>query len=454
MPDLVIGNVGTGFGNDTSDITTAFNTIRDKRARLDLLFNYLDGPQPLKYSTYKLAEVFDNLNAHFELNWCAPIVDAVLDRLELTGFNTKDATANQKFSALFDKLHLDTEADKVHRAALATSQGYIIAWKEEDNEIVAYYNDPRICAVFYDPAKPRKKQMAAKWFDMEDGKQEITLYYPDRIEHWQSQKSNTPLDKASGFSYVTHEANPYGVIPVFELKSISEFEIIITEQNAVNKLFADMMVASEYSVAPMRWMIGQIDPGDIKNGANLWFWLPAGDGQGQPTSVGQFDAPGLKNFMEGIDFFSEKIFTQTRTPKNYLMSSSGANLSGEALLAMEAPLIKKCKKRQTLFGAQWQDIAAFLFLLDGVTIAPSDISPVWARIESVQPYTEAQTMQLMINTGVPLITYLRRVGWTEAELEQLATDVGLQKKAQTTLAQATLESLRIEDQQSNDTVAE
>jgi len=434
----------------TEDLTEAFNAIRAKRKDLDLLFSYVNGGQPLKYSTYRLQEVFNTINVHFEINWCSLIVDTTLDRLELVGFSTKDSLVNEKFSDIFKKIHVDIEADKAHFAALATSQGYIIAWKEGEDTAI-YYNDPRICAVFYEADRPRVKRYAAKWFDMNDGRQEVTLYYPDKIEHWISQKTASPIDKASGFTFSTEEINPYGVIPVFELHSPGEIFKILTLQDAINKLFSDMMASAEYGVAPMRWLISNADIGNIKNSPNLWVQIPAGDGQGQQTSVGQFDATGLVNFWQGIDPITNSIAVITRTPRHYFMSS-GSNISGEALLAMEAPLVKKVKKRQMEFAAQWQDIAQFLLLLDGVNIPASDISVMWAKPESIQPYTEAQARQLSFNTGIPLITLLRREGWTEDEITAMQSDMELQKKASQTLAQAVLNNLRIKNQQSNDVV--
>ena len=431
-----------------TDLDKAFNEIRSKRPQLDLMFSYADGPQPLKYSTERLTDYFRNINTHFELNWCSVIVDSTLDRIQLAGFDTEDDSINARMAILFDKLHLDIEADKAHHAALSTSQGYIIVWKEDDGEIVAFYNDPRLCAVFYDPAKPMKKTYAAKWFNRTDGTQEITLYYPQRLEHWVSAKvqTGTSVDKASAFTLEGTETNPYNVIPVFEITTQSEIVKVVTIQDAINKLFADMMVSSDFSTTPMRWYIGNADPGAVKNAPNLWAWFPAGDGQGQQSSVGQFDATGLNNFSVEMDNLANRMFVITRTPKHYLMTS-GSNISGEALLAMEAPLVKKCQKKQRTFSAQWQDIAQFLLQLDGVTIDASTIWVMWDKIESTQPKTEAETVQIGVNTGIPLVTLLKRNGWGDDEIASMMDDKKAMDEATKTAGEALLNTLRIRGQQ-------
>lgn len=411
-----------------ADLTAAFNAIRNKRKDLDTLFSYYYGPQPLKYSTEKLAELFQNINAHFEINWMSVVVDAVLDRLELEGFQvTGNDGAGEKLTELFTRLHIDIEADEAHAASLITSLAYLIIWKQ-DGETVAYYNDPRLCHVFYEDANPKKKRFAAKWFNRNDGTQEVTLYYVDRIEHWTSPKikENQTVEKAEAFTLESVEENAFGVIPVFELKSQGEIFKVLTIQDAINKLMADMMASAEFGTLPQKYIISNADVTGLKNSPNEVWSVPAGDGQGQQTSVGQFAATPLSNFSDEMKDLASDIFSQTSTPKHYLMPA-GSNISGEALLAMEAPLVKKTSKRQKVFGAQWQDIAAFMAQLEGMTVKPSDIKPVWKRAESIQPLTEMQTIQTATGAGIPLESALTRQGWTEKEI----ADVVKKKQAAT-----------------------
>lgn len=405
---------------DRKDLTEAFNAIRNKRGDLDTLFKYLDGPQPLKYSTEKLEELFDSITVHFELNYCSVVVDATLDRIQLEGFAIDgDKSATDKLQAVFDRLHLDLEADAAHEASLATSQAYIIVWKQ-DGETVVYFNDPRLCHVFYEDANPKQKRYAAKWFNRTDGVQEITLYYADRLEHWVSarMKENQTVDKVEAFTLESSESNTFSVIPVFDLKSKGEIFKIVTIQDAINKLFADEMTAAEFGAVMQRWIISNTDVGSLKNSPNQIWQIPAGDGQGQQASVGQFDATPLSNFSNEIDKLTNAIAVITRTPKHYFMNT-GANISGEALLAMEAPLVKKAGKRQAKFGAQWQDIAAFIAQLEGITTTPEKIKPIWKRPESIQPLTEMQTVQTGTSAGVDIETMLLHEGWEQKEIDDM-----------------------------------
>lgn len=405
------------------DLDLAFKTFTEKQPRLKTLFSYYDGPQPLKYSTTRLKAAFEKIETHFDVNWMAVVVDAALDRLQLTGFKTQNEKADKKLKDIFDKLHIDLEADKAHSASLTTEQAYLIVWKEGE-DVVLYYNDPRMCHVFYEDANPNRKRFAAKQFIRADKKSEITLYYRDRIEHWITDKKD--IENSSAFLLEDSENNTFGVIPVFDLASPGEITKVTTLQDAINKLMADMMVAAEFGAFVQRYVISQSDPGNLKNKPGEIWWIPAGDNVGQDSAVGQFSSTDLKNYLDAMDKIANYIAIITRTPKHYFMTT-GADLSGEALLAMEAPLVKKCKKRQLLFQAQWQDIVSFIAKLSGMEVKSDDVTCIWDRVESVQPKTEAETMRIAVNTGVPLKAWLMRNGWSEEELKTLDDDAMIAK---------------------------
>ena len=103
---------------------------------------------------------------------------------------------------------------------------------------------------------------------------------------------------------------------------------------------------------------------------------------------------------------------------------TGGDPSGEALITMEAPLAKKVKKRQAVLGVEWQNFAAFLLILDGNdSVKKSDITLSWEPIETILPSSSASTTQTEINSGIPLVTSLRRKGWSTQDIKQLIDDM-------------------------------
>lgn len=433
----------------TTDLEKAIEVIKAKEPILTNFYKYVNGPQPLRYSTERLEDAFEDIKVHFEINWCAVVVDATNDRLGVSGFQIGETTANKWMEDQFEKMEVAIESQKVHKAALGYTQGYLIIWKNDQDEVEIYYNDPRMVEVFYDPDRPKKKLYAAKWFVTADPKvQEMTLYYPDRIEHWQARLDKQSEVKAKSFKLASSDPNPYGVIPVFEFYCEGEITRVLTLQDAVNKMFSDMMVAGEFGAFTQRWIVSQADPSDLKNSPGQVWWIPAADGQGQQSSVGEFGQTDLGKYLDAMDRLATSLFIITRTPKHYLVSA-GASISGEALIAMEAPFVKKVDWYKKRFTPFWKDAAKFILQLGGYAVDSSMIEITWARSESTQPLTEAQTGQTWFNTGLPLVTILRRMGWSEPEITNMLADMKKEKKEKLSVAQATLEALRNETASEN-----
>ena len=430
------------------DVKTAYDAIMNKRARYNLLWRYYDGDQPLVYSVETLSEVFRRTGVTFNENWCAVVVDSVIERVQLMSLTVLNSDSLS--TALMDIMlaaEIDLEDDPIHLATLVCGEAFLIAWKSEDEQLEAYYNAPRLCHIEYDSNNPHEKLWAAKMW--QDGPWYLTLYYPERIEYYDTKGNDVTSYKA--FRLRDDEQNPadnpYGVIPVFHFRRdrrliASELVNVIPIQDAVNKLIADMMVAAEFGAFKQRWIISNSDTDVLKNKPNEIWNIPAGDGVGQQVSVGQFEAPALKNYIESIASKVNSISAISRTPHHYFFSSGGVP-SGEALIALEAPLNKKALRLAAILGRTWQRVAQFLLLLQGVSVDVQDIEAIFEPVQTVQPRTEAEIREINVRSGVPLETTLRMQGWTQEQIEQMRDDrIQEQADAQNSLAKALLTQQR------------
>jgi hypothetical protein len=71
------------------------------------------------------------------------------------------------------------------------------------------------------------------------------------------------------------------------------------------------------------------------------------------------------------------------------------------------------------------------------------MKPVFDKPEIVQPFSEAQAIQMMVSAGIPLETAVRRMKWTEEEVEGMMRDKRAEEAAgQRSLAGALLEAER------------
>jgi hypothetical protein len=437
-----------------SDLAKAFEAIQGKQSSYETLWSYYSGEQPLRYSTERLREVFSDINAHFAQNWCAVVVDSVLDRLVLSGLTVAgDEAASARLSELWSQLSLDLEADDVHQGTLVCGDGVIIAWREPDGEIQAFYNDAHMIHIEYAASNPRQMLWAAKQWIGDDEHYRIVLYYPDRLEYFVGRGKTSQTGTAGGMMADTPDVapNPFGQVPFFhfrrERRAIrSEFANALPLQDAINKLLADMMVAAEFGAFRQRYIISQADPGNLKNAPNENWWIPAGDGQGQGASAGEFSPSDLGNYMNGMKDLAASISIITRTPKHYFMTQGG-DPSGEALIAMESPLVKKVKRYMARFAPPWKELASFLLKLDGREVPADAIQLIYEKPETVQPKAQAEVRKLKVETGMPLTTVLRAEGWTAEQLATLEQDkLAQQAQSAQGLAQALLNRQRQFDQ--------
>jgi len=442
-----------------TDLEKAYKALSGKAAVYKRLFDYYDGEQPLLYTNKRLEEIFRGMDAVFVENWCAVVIDSVRDRINLRGIRV-GAGAQSRWEELWDESQLKLESDDVHEAVLVAGESFIVAWPDEGGEPQAYFNDPRLCHVFYDPENPRIKRFAAKWWVTEEETARLTLYYPDRLEYYGTKNKFNGVSSARAFLPLEEPQaeNPYGQIPVFHFRLgrrsggaiKSDLKNVIPVQNGINKLLTDMMVAAEYGAFKQRYIISNADVGGkLKNAPNEIWDLPAGDGMSQQTQAGQFDATPLDNYLKAIENLSTAVSSITRTPKHYFFSV-GSNLSGESLTAMEAPLNKKAQDRIDRFIPEWKEVARFMMLVARVEVGIRDIAIEFDAPEMVQPRTEAETREINVRAGMPLVTACRESGWNQEQIDKMLKDKEEEaKRNKSTLAQSLLEAQRRFDQGGN-----
>lgn len=438
----------------TREVKIAYDSLQAKLQLYNKLWSYYDGDHPLVYSSERLKEVFRDDKAFFAENWCSVVVDAALNKIRLKGFSVGSVEEfDDQFMHLWKHLELDLDSRLVHLSALVTGESMVIAWKNENEEVVAYYNDPCKVHVQYDPENPKKIAWAAKWWPDEQDHYHLTLYFDDHLEYYVSSRKGLPNTYQAFQPDVDLPAaeNPFKQIPVFHFRRdrrgvFSEIRDVIPIQSAINKLLSDMMITAEFGAFKQRWVISNADTTTLKNKPNEIWELPAADGEGQNTQVGEFSASDLANYTNAMDRSVGVCAAISKTPLFYFFREGGTP-SGEALVALETPLNTKVQDYIDSFGNTWQRVAAFLMALEGKEIDPEEITPRFASPETVQPLTQSQIRESTVRSGVPLMTALRWEGRSSLELEQIQRDrEEEQKSSMSTLASALLEKERSFDQ--------
>ena len=396
---------------------------------------YYDGDHPLVFSTEKVRKIFPEVTrATFAENWISIVCNAVIDRMGLTGFTvSENEAATDKANGFFDRFSWGALAEEVHQQVVVTGEAFVIT--DVDEGVPEAYCQPSPnCYAVYDPAHPRKLTAVLKRFLDEDGEKAVwRLYVYERTPDGGCILSKFFAPKDSGTEAKSYTLDTDGevelpVFPVFHFRADRrqtrpDFADVIPLQDGVNKLFADLMVTSEGCAFPFRAIISAADvenvsalkPGDFIS-------LPGAAGDEQPTSIIQLAQANLNIYTEAKADLAHAIASISRTPRHYFVNSGG-DPSGEALQAMEAPLIKKVHRYMARVDGSWRDLCAHMLDLDGMPgIEPEAITVNWDDPRTVQPLSQAQTREINVRAGIPIVTQLRDEGWREAELDQMAED--------------------------------
>lgn len=434
----------------TTDLQIAISALTNKKFRYDRLWRFYDGDALLVYTSERLREIFSGLDAHFTENWCAVVVDAVLNRMELRTPNvSNDDAATNAIKALWEMTGLDQDEFTIHEDVCVTGESFVIVWPDESEMPQAFHNDARLCHAEYDGENPRAMRFAAKWWNDADGRIRLTLYYPDRFEYYVSKRAYKSGEESNAKTFEPYGdeptvVNPYGVIPVFHFRSNrrkakSQLNDVWPIQDMCNKLVADMMIAAEFGAFPQRYVISMAGVQGLKAAPNSIWDLVAGEDGAQGTTAGQFPAADLKNYLDAINKLTADIGIISATPRHYFFAQSG-DPSGEALIAMEAPLNHKVERLGATLEPTWRDVVAFMLTLAGVQVDRQAIIAEYEDSATVQPRTAAEVRKLNVEAGLPLHTVLRDEGWTDEDLAEMDADLEAEKVQQSTYASAILDT--------------
>ena len=422
-----------------SDIAWAVREIRSRADSYQTCQDYYDGEHPLLFATEKFRNAFGTLFREFADNLCPSVVDAVADRLRITGWSSSTSkSAPSSAQDLWDKWRLNRIAAQVHRTAPMKGDAYVMVWPNSvTGQPVFWPHEPDCAAVRYDDIEdPGKVELGAKLWQDDDQYYRCTLYYEDHIERYRT-ISKVPSAGAPEADYrwssLGTQPNQWGVIPLFHFGNraeigccgVSELKDAIPVQNALNKSICDLLVSMEFVAMPQRYATGlQVevdeDTGKPKNPP----FTPGVDRiwtAGENVAFGQFPQADLAKFLEVNDSFRLEMARITGTPPHF-MSLEKAMPSGEALKVAEGRLIKKVEATTMAFSPVWVDLMRLAAHMDDETGIPDDdysFTPVWGAASPHNPLLDSETQLVKQQVGVSKHQSLRELGYSDDEIENM-----------------------------------
>lgn len=403
------------------------------------LQNYYDGSHPLAFASKKFADAFGGLFSQFADNWCELVVDAVEERLTVQGFRFGDGVdADTDAWHIWQRNGLDAESQICHTETLVCASAAAMVWAGADGLAEITIEHPEQMVVFCSSTNRRIRLAAVKRWADDDGYLRANVYLPDMLWKYQSrEKTGTWTGGDPRWAEWTvgdetqHVPNPLGVVPVVPFANRSrlirpprsEIANVIPINDGINKLVADMLVASEYAAMPQRWVTGldievdeetnqPIAPFKVELDKILQATDPA-------TKFGQFSAADLGNYTAAIEMLVQHVASQTRTPPHYFYLS-GQFPSGESIKSAETGLVSKAARKQLHFGESWEEVLRLAFAVEGRPQAMDvGAETIWRDPESRTESEHVDAVMKKMSLGVPQQMLWEELGYSPQQIERM-----------------------------------
>ncbi len=315
----------------------------------------------------------------FNLNLCPIVVDALAERLKVTGFEAGDQ--GETLWQWWRDNRMDSQQGVVHTGAVRDGDFFeMVEWDNEAGR--PSFSFEMACShgagvkVHYSQEKRNKIEYASKRWKVDKAKR-LNLYFEDHIEkyisgesgfegNWQPYTGDTGVIVlpgvfgACGWHWWTSTqgqgGEPLGV-PVVHFKNKdqgydrgqSELANVIPLQNALNKAVIDLLGSADTSGFPIyagtgdKWAAVKVSPGRV-----VYSEKP-------DAKFGRIEAADLGPMIAVKDSFSMDIARVSRTPISYFQTSSQLPAEGSEQ-QREVGLIAKGEKCSTDFGNAWEDL--------------------------------------------------------------------------------------------------
>lgn len=385
------------------------------------------GDTKLKFAT---TEVTGELN-HFGVNLCALAVDAVAERMRIKRFHVdaggRDATANVR--AAWRRSNMDQKLMPVLVDALALGSCYLTVWPDRPGRPIITPESARHMTVARDPLTGEVVDAVKRWQERDhNGVVRATHavhYERDQITRYRSDGDTGRL------AHVGAVGNPLGVVPVVPLINIERIGDAVGSSviddlahlvDALGKLLADMLVASEDVARPRRWATGVAlddddgDDGWTADGDDL---DPAADEPPAPAvspfesgnrmftvespeaKFGQLPGADLAGYKTGVDLLLQSIMAVSALPAHMVGITTANPSSADAIRAAEASLTARAEGRIHVLGVGIeQALALVAAFTDHVDPRDVDVKLSWASTATRSTAQEADAVTKLYSLGI------------------------------------------------------
>lgn len=395
------------------------------------------------------------------LNVCRVVVQAVVERLMVSGFDTDETPVSvvqpdgttRTIKPVADwawrtwvRNRMDAKQRAVHLEALRDSEAFVLVDWDAPNGRARFTphqryvdgsegGDGQGCRAFYRNDDPDQDLLfvTKQWSEviypngLRTARRRLTVYHPDRIEKYSGWPGawRPTVDADSEpwpIPWRGKDGRPLG-IPVAHFRSSAGMEAreAWPLQNAINKLLVDFMTESDMSAFRIMLAFGW-EPVD-SDGAPLTITPGTWIGSTNPDAKAQVIPAGeLAQFLDGIDSLVFKVATVTDTPITRFVVSKQVASEGTQK-EQQSSLLNKARNRQSELGNGWEAALLIALRLEntfgrGGLDERVYLSTLWDGLEARDVTAELEQAKLRKDLGMPVRLIAQGLGLTQDEMAE------------------------------------
>lgn len=344
-------------------------TLGASRPLTTLLNQYYEGAHKLEQLGLAIPEELKRFTVC--VNWPRVPVDAIENRLDVTGFRMPGAqTADSALWDVWQYNNMDERQSFAHLDALALGRSYVcVGTNDEDKEFpLITVESPLEMIAVRDP-RTHRISSALRMYAPKDGvDQRATLYLPNQTR-W------LILDGGQWVDESDPDEHNLGTVPVVSLvnrnratrlqgsivEGISEMADVIPIADSASRAITNAQLAQETIAAPQKYVLG-MTKGDFvgADGAPLPAWGAYFGSvwahENKEAKVGQLPSADLANFERMVNLYARVASGVTGLSPEYFGLATNNPPSAEGHRAGETRQIKNSERKQTGFGHSWESM--------------------------------------------------------------------------------------------------
>jgi hypothetical protein len=419
--------------------------LDDRRDRMERYEAYYAGRQPLAFVSDTFRAAFGDRFREFSSNFMSLVVDAHRERLQVQGIRIgENRDGDTDAWDWWQRNRLDAESQIAHTESLVKGLAYVLVWPDPTSgEPEATVESPLQVVVETEPGKSWKRRAALKRWLGDDGRYHAELYLPEGIHKFRSAQSWAEFSVPTWSQIAQWQRedvpretwpvpNPLGVIPIVPLVNRprltgtvvqgvpkpddgqSEIAPVMSNQDAINKLRADGINASDLAAFRQRWLKNWQVEVDEKTGQpvepfraavdRLWILPPPDPEDPNPAEpeFGEFEQTDTAAIVAQIREEIQELGAISRTPYHYLLPQSGQPPSGESLKSAETGLVAKVRDSMLYKGEYWEEVLRLNFLFrDDARGKDLGAEIIWKDPESRTEATHTDAMVKWQGLNIP-----------------------------------------------------